>query len=155
MNVGRCPCCHAPLDLGAIVADLEARDLLALLTTYADLARPLVGYLTLWRPAKRDLSWGRALKLAREVVALSADAAVLAEALAVTVDSLRAKGGELPITSHGYLKRVLEAASTRAQTAVDGGSRAVAVTGNATAGSSKTLKALAALEALKGGAGHD
>lgn len=155
MNVGRCPCCHAPLDLGAIVADLDARDLLALLSTHAELARPLVGYLTLWRPAKRDLSWSRALRLAREVVALTADSAVLAEALAVTVDSLRAKGGELPITSHGYLKRVIEAAANRAQTAVDGGSRAVVVTGNAGAAGSKTLKALAALEALKGGAAHD
>lgn len=155
MNVGRCPCCHAPLDLGAIVADLEARDLLALLTTYADLARPLVGYLTLWRPAKRDLSWGRALRLAREVVALTADVAVLAEALAVTVDSLRAKGGELPITSHGYLKRVIEATSTRTQAAVETGARAMAAPGSAAGAGSKTLKALAALEALKGGAHHD
>lgn len=154
MNLGRCPCCHAPLDLPAVVADLEARDLLALLTSYADLARPLVSYLALWRPVKRDLSWSRALRLAREVVALHEDAAVLAEALAVTVDGLRAKGGELPIRSHGYLKRVLEAASTRAQSAVEGSPRLPVVSAGPVPAGSKTLKALAALEALKGVGGE-
>ena len=155
MNLGRCPCCHSPLDLAAIVADLEARDLLALPANHGDVARPLVGYLALFRPAKRDLSWARALKLATEALALTEDRAVLAEALVHTVDSLRAKGGELPLTSHGYLKRVIDAQSKRAQTALEGGSRALAAAPAGPAGAgSKTLKALAALEALKG-AGHD
>ncbi|HXF66226.1 MAG TPA: hypothetical protein VNK67_05940 [Burkholderiales bacterium] len=109
MNLGRCPICHSHLSLEAIVQDDCARELLGLLASLPDdLSRSLVSYLGLWRPAKQDLRWDRALRLAREVLALEGDAARLAWALAETVEAIRLKGGQMPIKSHGYLRRVLE-----------------------------------------------
>lgn len=111
MMLGRCPVCHAHLQLEAIVQDEAARELLGVLSALeATLARALVGYLGLFRPAKQDLRWDRALRLAREVLALEPDAARLAWALAETTEAIRAKGGQTPIKSHGYLTRVLESA---------------------------------------------
>jgi hypothetical protein len=109
MIVGRCPVCHSHLALEAIIEDDCARELLGILAALPDdLGRALIGYLGLWRPAKQDLRWDRALGLAREVLALDTDQARLAWALAETVEAIRAKGGQTPIKSHGYLKRVLE-----------------------------------------------
>ena len=111
MMLGRCPVCHSHLSLEAIVQDEAARELLGVLSGLdATLARALVGYLGLWRPAKQDLRWDRALRLARDVLALEADPHRLAWALAETTEAIRAKGGTTPIKSHGYLKRVLEGA---------------------------------------------
>jgi hypothetical protein len=111
MNLGRCPVCHCHLDLEAIVQDDCARELLALLAGCdADLARAVIGYLGLWRPAKQDLRWDRALRLAREVLALEPNPQRLAWSLAETVEALRSKGGQMPLKSHGYLMRVLGSA---------------------------------------------
>lgn len=109
MNLGRRPVCHNHIALEAITQDDAARELLGLLAAAPeDLGRALVAYLGLWRPAKQDLRWDRALRLAREVLALESDPARLAWALAETVEAIRAKGGQTPIKSHGYLRRVLE-----------------------------------------------
>jgi hypothetical protein len=109
MRLGRCPVCHAHLHLDALVQDEAGRELLGLCATLSDdLGRALVGYLSLWRPARGDLDHARALKLAREVLALEPDPARLAWALAETVESLRAKGEARRMTNHNYLKRVLE-----------------------------------------------
>ncbi len=111
MMLGRCPVCHSHIALEAIVQDDCARELLGVLSGLeATLSRALVAYLGLWRPAKQDLRWDRALRLAREVLALEDDPQRLAWALSETVEAIRAKGGVLPIKSHGYLKRVLEGA---------------------------------------------
>lgn len=110
MKLGRCPVCHSHLDLAALVQDDAARELLATLTGLdATLSRALVAYLALWRPAKQDLSWQRALRIARETLSMDADAQRLSHALAQTVDALRAKAAQLPLRSHGYLRRVLDA----------------------------------------------
>ncbi len=115
MKIGRCPVCHAHLALDAIVQDDAARELLALLASLdADLARAIVSYLALWRPVKQDLAWHRALRLARETLALDADAARLAAALVHTVEAIRAKGAQPPLRSHGYLRRVIEGAQATA-----------------------------------------
>jgi len=109
MRLGRCPVCHAHLHLDALVQDEAGRELLGLCATLSDdLGRALVGYLSLWRPARGDLDHARALKLAREVLALESDPARLAWALAETVESLRAKGEARRMTNHNYLRRVLE-----------------------------------------------
>jgi len=111
MRLGRCPVCHAHLHLDALVQDEAGRDLLALCATLPDdLGRALVGYLGLFRPAKSDLANDRALRLAREVLALESDPARLAWALSETVESLRAKGEARAMKNHNYLKRVLEGA---------------------------------------------
>ncbi|GAB4209923.1 MAG: hypothetical protein Fur0019_17310 [Tibeticola sp.] len=108
----RCPVCHAEAALEAWAEDDAAREMMAILSTLdATLGRPLVAYLGLWRSASRALAWDRAVRIAREVLALEADAQRLAAALAQTVEQLRAKrdGGDIrPLSGHGYLKKVLE-----------------------------------------------
>jgi len=107
----RCPVCHAEAALEAWAEDDAAREMMAILSGLeATLGRALVAYLGLWRSPSRALSWERALRLAREVLALEADALRLAEALSQTVEQLRLKreaGDVRPLSSHGYLRRVL------------------------------------------------
>jgi hypothetical protein len=113
----RCPSCHASNSLEAYTADDAGRELLRLLANSGPLFRPLVGYLGLFRPAGRDLSHQRALKLAQAVVDIPADAAAMAQALAETVESMRQKresGDVRPLKNHNYLKRVLESVTLAA-----------------------------------------
>lgn len=115
MKLGRCHVCHSNLHLDALVADDAARELLTLLTPLdGGLGRALVAYLGLFRPEKSDLSWKRALKLATEAMALSANRDWLRAALEETVQKLRttrAHGHHQPLTNHNYLKKVLASIS--------------------------------------------
>jgi hypothetical protein len=107
----RCPVCHTSNSLEAYVSDDAGRELLGLLASTGNLMRPLVHCLGLFRPAQRDLSHARAIKLLRDLLDLHADPARLAQALTETVESIRAKqqAGEIrPLKNHNYLKRVLE-----------------------------------------------
>ncbi len=108
----RCPVCHAEAALEAWAEDEAARELMALLAGLeAEVGRPLTAYLGLFRPKKSALSWERALRLAREVLALCPDSVRLSAAMSQTVESLRAKrleGNDRPLSNHNYLKRVLE-----------------------------------------------
>lgn len=142
MNLGRCPVCHSHISLEAIVQDDAGRELLALLAALdADLARPLVAYIGLFRPEKQDLRNLRALQLARDVLAMPATSPQQrAAALAETVESLRAKAGP-PLKNHNYLRRVLE--NTPDQPA------ALAPAKRLPPRASKTADALDALENLK------
>lgn len=107
MNLTRCPVCHSHITLEAIVQDEAGRELMALLANLeGDLSRALVTYLGLFRPEKRDLSNDRALRIAKEVMALTNDSARLSHALAQTVEMLRAKDG-LPLKNHNYLRKVM------------------------------------------------
>jgi len=148
MRLGRCPVCHAHLHLDALVQDEAGRELLGLCATLPDdLGRALVGYLGLFRPAKSDLANDRALRLAREVLALDQDTARLAWALPETVESLRAKGESRRMTNHNYLKRVLERAASDAH----GATVARIARDEKRATKTKTEAAMLALEALKHG----
>lgn len=113
----RCPVCHAEAALEAWVEDAAARELFGLLAALpAGLARALVAYLGLWRPAKRALAWDRALRVAREALDAHADAAVLEAALVETVEALRAKrdaGDVRKLDSHGYLRKVCASVAAR------------------------------------------
>lgn len=141
MNLGRCPVCHSHISLEAIVQDDAGRELLALLAALdADVARPLVAYLGLFRPEKQDLRNVRALQLARDVLALCAPGPRLAQALTETVESLRAKAGPT-LKNHNYLRRVLDNTPQPLN--------AVAPAPRATPRASKTADALNALENLK------
>lgn len=116
MRLNRCPTCHGHVTLDALAQDDAARELLALFAGLdAPLGRALIGYLGLFRPSKRDLSHDRALRLAREALALCSDSMRLARALGDTVESIRGKGGAV-LKNHNYLARVLE--STPATCAV-------------------------------------
>ena len=120
----RCPCCHASNSLEAFTADDAGRELLVLLASTGPLFRPLVAYLGLFRPANRDLSHERALRLAREVVDLGADPRAMAAALTDTVEAMRAKrdGGQVkPLTNHNYLRKVLETVGATHASPLTGG----------------------------------
>lgn len=143
----KCPCCYAENSLEAILDDQAGSELLLLLADLEPaLARPLVSYMALFRSASRALSWDRALRLAREVLAMDANRQRLAAALAKTVTVLREKQGPnwKPLGNHNYLKRVLDETPHQAT--------AMTVVNEADAPKppmSKTLQSLMALEALK------
>lgn len=113
MKLGRCPVCHSHIQLDALIQDEAGRQLLGLMSKLGyQLAPALVSYLGLFRPAKQDLSNGRALSLAQETLELTANQPLLAESLRETVQSLhnkRLQGENKPLANHNYLKRVLEA----------------------------------------------
>lgn len=110
MKLGRCPVCHSQLHLDALIQDEAGSELLGLLSGLGrPLARPLVQYLALFRPAKSDLSNARALKLAQETLSI-ADRDSLVAALQDTVRSLhekRQRGENHPLKNHNYLRQVL------------------------------------------------
>lgn len=115
MQLARCPTCHARINLDSLCQDEAGRELLAILVGLDTLqGSALVSYLGLFRPATRDLANDRALRLAREALALG-DMPALAQAMAETVQAMRAKqdeGSFKPLTSHRYLQRVLESIDT-------------------------------------------
>ena len=124
----RCPACRATFSLEVAVQEAEVDRFVA---TIAGQPRALLEYLSLWRPARSRLTWARAAKLAEEAVALAravdADSSRFEAALMNTVSGIRAKvadgQGQLPITSHGYLRKVLAArpVATEEATATEGG----------------------------------
>lgn len=145
MNLGRCPVCHSHIQLEAIIQDEAASKLAGMLASMdGELSRPLVGYLGLFRPPKRDLANDRALKLCQEVIELTPDHARLSAALAQTVETIRSKGGG-PLKNHNYLKRVLESVETSANMPVCTKSQ----TGKG-ARVSKAEQALMSIEGVKG-----
>jgi len=107
-----CPSCHAIHSLEAFIQDAAGRELLGTLAKAPPgLFWPLSNYLGLFRSAKRALANDRALRLAREVLAIDADSGRLAAALAETVEAMRVKrdAGQIqPLKNHNYLLRVLE-----------------------------------------------
>ena len=109
MMLGRCPVCHSQISLEAVCQDEAGRELLGILANLpGEASRALVQYLGLFRPEKRDLSNDRALRLAREALALCADSLRLSAAMSETVEAIRAKSGAVPMKNHNYLRRVLE-----------------------------------------------
>jgi len=118
MKLGRCPICHSHIQLEALIQDDAGSELLGLLSTLGrPLARPLVQYLGLFRPAKSDLSNARALRLAQETLEL-ADRDSLVVGLQDTVRSLhekRHRGETKPLKNHNYLKQVLATVAPEAK----------------------------------------
>ncbi|TCS70749.1 hypothetical protein EDC61_11476 [Sulfuritortus calidifontis] len=113
----RCPVCHAEAALEAWAEDEAAREMMGLLAGLdAALGRALAAYLGLFRSKSRALSWERAVRLAREVLALGLEEAVLSQALSDTVEAMRVKreaGDIRPLENHNYLKRVAESVAAR------------------------------------------
>jgi len=106
-----CPSCHTIFHLEAAMEEAAGREFTAFVCGLGELARPLVAYLGLFRPASRALGYERMLRLAREALELSIDNVQLARALSETVEALRQKrdeGDVRPLKNHNYLKRVLE-----------------------------------------------
>lgn len=106
-----CPACHAKYSLDAALEGDAAGELQLLLARDAQLARPLIAYLGLFRGKTRALSFDRAVRLAREVLAITDDRRLIAAALVETVEAMRAKrdaGDVRPLKNHNYLRRVME-----------------------------------------------
>jgi hypothetical protein len=144
-----CPYCHAQFSIDALTQDEAARELLAM---RAVMLPSLLPYLTLFRAPKRALAFDRAVKLAKEVMALShIDPVRLEMALANTVEALRLKrdGGSIkPLKDHKYLQAVLESTRTEDRgTRYEGGLE----TQERTAPTSKTARAIGRLQSRKSG----
>ena len=64
----KCPSCGASLSLDVLIAHDEARDALVALSGISDeLVKACLKYLTLFRPAERDLTFARVAKLVGEI----------------------------------------------------------------------------------------
>ena len=107
MQLNRCPVCHARIGLEALVQDEAGRELLGVLARLSvEAGSALVGYLGLFRSSSRDLANAKALKLAKEALAL-APLELVSEAMRKTVDNLQGHGNR-HLTNHNYLKKVLQ-----------------------------------------------
>lgn len=118
MKLCRCPVCHTSIHLDAMVNDEAARELLGILAPLdGATGRILMNYIALFRPAKSDLSFSRALVLVNDTLALTSNRDWLRAALKETVTKLRAArvdGQHRQLTNHNYLKKVLESISLHA-----------------------------------------
>ena len=108
-----CPCCHARFALEAALESENAAKRVVLLVKMKA-GRSLLAYLAFFRPRKQALTWHRSLRLAEEVCALAVECGGgderwknFANALNITVDAMHQKG-DLPLKSHGYLKKVMQ-----------------------------------------------
>lgn len=123
MKLTRCPVCHSQISLDALVADDSGRELLAKVASLPDfVARPMLEYLGLFRPAKSDLSLTRTLRLLTEVTDEFRADHVLASALVECVNKLREKriqySDTKPLANHNYLKQVYQTTAVRNNVAV-------------------------------------
>ncbi len=120
-----CMACGAHGSLELFTADPDARRLAELVAKLpADVGPVAVRYLGLFRPLKRGLTWDRAVKIAAEIVAMveagavemrgrryPASASSFANAMQQMLDHRERL--ELPMTSHGYLIRIVAGESPR------------------------------------------
>lgn len=114
-----CPSCGCVFDLDAGVSDADARRFAELVAGLDPrVAKPLIQYLALFRPAKTGMRWSRMLALAQELEPMIREARVTrkgttyavphelwAGALSMLAD--RPKNLTLPLKSHGYLLEIL------------------------------------------------
>ena len=112
MKLSRCPVCHSSLHLDALVQDQAGRELIATVSKLnVTTASAVLSYLGLFRPAKSDLSNGRALKLLGEVLGLTPNEIALCQALEQTYSNISANRRDSsdtkPLSNHNYLKKVL------------------------------------------------
>lgn len=113
MKLCRCPICHSAIHLDQLLEDDAGRELLSLIAQcQAEVARPLVAYIGLFRPEKSQLSNSRAVKLIKEVFELFPSSLLLAHALSETVravqDKRRNNQNRAALTNHNYLKQVYD-----------------------------------------------
>lgn len=124
MKLTRCPICHHNLHLDALIQDQAGKELMADIANMPDfVARPLLAYLSLFRPAKSDLSLSRTLRLMREVTDEYRADHLLASALIECVQKLREKRVQYqdakPLANHNYLKQVYKTLAVRNNVTLD------------------------------------
>lgn len=74
----RCPTCGAVMSLDVLIAHDDAREALIALTGISDdLFKAILRYLTLFRPAEKDLSFNRVSKLVGEIAPMIRDGKIV------------------------------------------------------------------------------
>lgn len=129
-----CPDCGAQAHLASFFVEDEGKRLAATFAAMQpDLARSVLGYLSLFKPAKTALRLGRAAKIAQEVADLVAAGSVCrdersgvrrkaaASHWAAGIDQMLAQRASLtlPLESHGYLKAVVYGLADKADAAAE------------------------------------
>ncbi len=122
MTQATCPHCAFQAEIEAFFADDEGKRLAAVVSELPpECGRAVLAYLRLFKPAKTGLRTARAVKLAREVLALVAAGSVCKDERSglrrPASPSMWAQGIEqmlaqrdrlsLPLESHGYLRAVV------------------------------------------------
>ncbi len=150
MKLNRCPICHSLFDVMALAQDEATKELLVKLAKFDTLTGVAVmGYLSLFCPAKSQLTASRSLTLINEIEVLSGGdwqrLAVALEAVTQTMWSKKRNGDAVSqFKNHNYLKKVFaEAPSDESLTGPIAGSPAMH------RAKSKTRGAIELLETLK------
>ena len=113
----KCPSCGASMSLDVLIAHDEARDALVALSGISDeLVKACLKYLTLFRPAERDLTFARVAKLVGEIAPMIRTAEISRNrqihpapreawiwAFNRCLEARDAGKLKPPLTSHGYL----------------------------------------------------
>lgn len=157
----RCPACGAENSLDALIANEDARSVLALLYGVdMGLVHALVRYMGLFRSNSRALSWERMARLLGQIVpdiqagAIRRNGQVFAApphawvwAVGQMMDARSSGCLKLPLTSHGYLYEVISRFKGDL-TPIQQGLKQETVTPVAV-NKSKTMSALETLASLK------
>lgn len=126
-----CPACGSQYDLDAAMNDRDARRFVELAASlHPTVARPLIHYLALFRPAKTGMRWSRMLSLAQELVpqiqagrvtrgGITRVATVEMWGAALQQLADRPAHLRLPLKSHGYLLEVVSGLAERAAAAAE------------------------------------
>ncbi|MDP3841067.1 MAG: hypothetical protein Q8Q81_00525 [Oxalobacteraceae bacterium] len=159
-----CPACGAEYTLDVLIAHDGAREaLIEAMGLNLSLGKRLVQYLSLFRPAQRQLTMDRVASILKEISpAIKAaritrngrDWVIPQESWAWALEEIVAKKSKLtlPLKSHGYLFEMLIAAADklegRAEAASEDRRRGVTVVGSVAAGASGLHPAMTVLPAL-------
>ncbi len=114
MKLNRCPICHCVFDVMTLAQDEATQQVLARLAKFDTLTGiALLGYLSLFCPAKSQLSAGRTLTLLNELEQIAGDNwPRLAVAMSVTAETKQAQKRDgltvKQFTNHNYLLKVLD-----------------------------------------------
>jgi hypothetical protein len=124
-----CPTCGAEMSLDVLLAHEGARDaVLSALRLPAPIGKQLIQYVSMFRPAKRQLSWARLGVLLADLLPPITDAQVERRGRAWPAPLEYWKAGlehmvqlrddgklQLPLKSHGYLFEVIAGMSEKAE----------------------------------------
>jgi len=122
-----CPACGAAFSLDALIGNEGAREaVMAALAIPAPLGKLLVQYLSLFRPAQRQLSFDRVASILNELLPMIAEAKIERGgriwsapqeywSMALTEMINKRDNLTLPLKSHGYLLAIIEGYGSKAE----------------------------------------
>lgn len=68
-----CPCCQTDFPLEAGINDVDARAAVQRALTLTPIGKALLGYVQLFKPEKRSLSWAKAVKILDQLIPMILD----------------------------------------------------------------------------------